>query len=242
MQPLPSVHAANCLLTALPSKDREQLLAQCEPIQLNFAEVLYAMGDRIEYVYFPTGSLISLITPLAGDSGLEVGLIGNEGVLGITLLLEVNIAPFEALVQGGGGALRITATAFRNEIEQSPALEDLLKRYLFVTLKQLAQTAACCRIHVVEARLARWLLMTQDRTHANTFHITHLALAYSLGVRRVGITKAATSLQRQRLISYRRGSIAILNRLGLETAACACYQAEKHIYDQIMALTQTGSS
>ncbi len=234
MPPVPSVFAANYLLSSLPCKDRERLIAQCEPIQLNIAEILYARGDRIPYVYFPTGSFISLVTPLDGGSGLEVGLIGNEGVLGITLMLEVDIAPFEALVQGAGTALRITAKAFRQELEQSAALQRLLKRYLYVLMRQLAQTATCCRIHVVEARLARWLLMTQDRAHADTFHITHLVLANMLGVRRVGITKAASSLQRQKLITYRRGNITILNRPGLETAACACYQAEKQTYAHIM--------
>lgn len=235
MTATPPVFAANRLLTALPTGDRELIVRHCEVIQFKFGEIVYNQGDQIRHVYFPTGGFISLVTPLEGNAGLEVGLIGNEGLLGITLLLGVEIAPFQALVQGSGSALRLTAAAFTLELAQSPALQGLLKRYLYVTLSQLAQTAACCRIHVVEARLARWLLMTQDRAHANTFHITHLFLAYMLGVRRVGITKAASSLQRRKLISYQRGNITILDRPGLETAACACYHAETQTYELIMA-------
>jgi CRP-like cAMP-binding protein len=180
--PTPSVFAANRLLADLPAKEREQLLAHCDSIQLHFAEVLYRSGDLISTVYFPTGSFISLVTPLGGDAGLEVGMIGNEGMLGITLTLGIDIAPFQAIVQGSGSALCITAAAFTHELERSPQLRRLLKRYLYISISQLAQSAACCRIHVVEERLARWLLMTQDRAHADAFHITHLFLAYMLGV------------------------------------------------------------
>ena len=231
------VFAENLLLAALPFKERELLISHCEPVQLNFAEVLYSAGDRIPHIYFPTGSFISLVTPLANGAGLEVGLIGNEGMLGITLPLEVDTAPFQALVQGAGSALRMTSAAFMHDLEQSPALQRLLKRYLYVSMSQLAQSAVCCRLHMVEERLARWLLMTQDRAHSNNFHITHIILAYMLGVRRVGITKAASSLQRQKLISYRRGHIKIIDNSGLESASCSCYLAEKQTYERVMNQT-----
>ena len=231
---IPIVPANNRLLDALPRNDRQCLMEQCETVDLMFAEVLYLAHKQIPHVYFPTGSLISLITPVEGDIGLEVGLIGNEGMLGLTLMLGIDIAPFQALVQGAGSALRITVPRFLHQLEQSPALQMALKRYLYVSMSQLAQTATCNRFHVVEARLARWLLMTHDRAHADTFHITHIFLAYILGVRRVGITKAALSLQQQNLISYRRGEITILNRPGLEAAACSCYQTEKATYDRIL--------
>lgn len=224
----------NRLLTNLPFQDQEQLLADCEQIQLIFDETLYVAGERIPHVYFPIGSSISLVTPLDSGSGLEVGLIGDEGMLGITLILGVDISPFQALVQGEGIALRIPTDLFLQKLDLIPALQNQLKRYLYVSICKLAKTAACCRIHVVEARLARWLLMTQDRAHSETFHITHIFLAYMLGVRRVGITKAASSLQRQKLIRYRRGIITIIDRIGLESISCGCYHSDKQIYDAIM--------
>jgi len=229
-----AVQATNQLLDALPPKDCEQLLSKCEHIELNFAEVLCRPGERISHVYFPTGSFISLMTPVDDKAGLEVGLIGNEGMLGITLMLGVDLAPFHALVQGAGPALRMTASAFLSELGQSATLQQKLKRYLYVSISQLAQTAACTRFHVVEARLARWLLMTQDRAHSNYFHVTHVFLAYILGVRRVGITKAANALQKRKLISYQRGNITIIDRAGLEAASCGCYRADKESYARIL--------
>jgi CRP-like cAMP-binding protein len=229
-----TVPATNRLLAALPRKDREQLLANCEKIELVFAEVLYRAGELITHVYFPTGTIISLMTPINGGAGLEVRLIGNEGMLGIALMLGVDVAPFHALVQGAGPALRITAPSFLRELEHSPALQQELKHYLYVSMSQLAQTAACTRFHVVEARLARWLLMTNNRAHSNHIHVTHELMAYLLGVRRVGITKAANSLQKQKLISYRRGDITILDHVGLEAASCECYRADKETYERIL--------
>jgi CRP-like cAMP-binding protein len=228
-----AVPATNRLLDALLNKDREQLLANCEHMELDIGKVLYRAGDIIPHIYFPTGSFISLVAPI-DSTNLEVGLVGNEGVLGITLMLGIDNAPFTALVQGSGTALRITATSFLRILEQSPALQRELKRYLYVTMSQLAQTAACTRFHLVEGRLARWLLMTQDRAHSDHFHITHVFLAYMLGVRRVGITKAANMLQLRNLINYKRGEISILDRAGLEAASCGCYRADKEIYEPIM--------
>ncbi|MGZ4998817.1 MAG: Crp/Fnr family transcriptional regulator [Methylomonas sp.] len=227
----------NRLLTALPDEDRERLLAHCEPVQLNYGEVLYLAGDVIPHVYFPTGSSISLVSPVDGAASLEEGLIGNEGMLGATLVLGIDISPFQALVHGSGAALRIAAAAFFRELNRSPALMRELKRYLYVSIKQLSQTAICSHFHSVEARLARWLLMSHDRAHSDTFHVTHITLAYLLGVRRVGITKAASALQQQNLIRYRRGDITILDRAGLEAISCGCYQTEKETYEHILGGT-----
>ncbi|MGZ7124106.1 MAG: Crp/Fnr family transcriptional regulator, partial [Halobacteriota archaeon] len=196
------VDPANRLLATLPRQERDRLLAHCEPVELTFTEVLYRAGELIAHVYLPNESFIALMTPINRSTGLEVGLIGNEGMLGMTLMLGAEVAPFDALVQGPGSALRIAAASFLRALEQSPALQTLLKRYLYVSMSQLAQAAVCHRFHVLEARLARWLLMNQDRAHADTFHITHVSMAAMLGVRRVGITKAANSLQKQQLISY----------------------------------------
>ncbi|CAA9890851.1 Crp/Fnr family transcriptional regulator [Candidatus Methylobacter favarea] len=228
------VNTTNRLLAALPAKERERLLAQCEPVELRFADIINKPGEFVLHVYFPINSSISLVTPLEGSTSLEVGLIGNEGMLGIPLTLGVDESPFLALVQSAGLALRMNGAAFLHELKRSAALQRELNRYLYVLISQIAQTAACSRFHVVEARLARWLLMTQDRAHSDSFHVTHVFLAYMLGVRRVGVTKAASSLQRQKLISYHRGDVTILDRNGLEAAACPCYRAEKETYERFL--------
>lgn len=234
MQPRKAARADNRLLTRLPRKDRQRFLAGCEPVYLDFAQILAEPGERIRHVYFPTESFISLVTAIDGCSSLEVGLVGDEGMLGISLVLGMDVSPLHALVQGEGPALRMAAAAFQRALDQSPALQRGLKRYLYVQMRQLAQTAACTRFHVLEARLARWLLMTQDRAHADEFHVTHQFLAYMLGVRRVGVTKAAMSLQFQDLIRYHRGNITILDRGRLEVASCGCYAADKAAYARWM--------
>lgn len=227
-------NADNRLLAALPDKDQRRILASCDRVELAAHQVLYEAGTHLGDVYFPTSAFISLVTPLDTCAGLEVALVGNEGMAGVSLLLGVNVSPLNHLVQGAGGALRMSATAFRRELKRCPALERRLHRYAYVKMQQFAQTAACTRFHLVEERLARWLLMTHDRASSNTFYATHEFLAYMLGVRRVGITKAATSLQAQSLIRYRRGDIAILDRRGLETRSCGCYAAANELYERIL--------
>ena len=226
--------SANRLLAALPGKHLEHLLASCESIDLVFGDVLSVPGDRTRHVYFPTDSFISLVAPVDGYAGLEVGMVGSEGMFGIGPMLGIDVSPLHALVQGAGPAWRMDASRFRRELEGSPALRRRLNRYLYVLITQLAQTAACTRFHVVEARLARWLSMTRDRAHSDEFYLTQDFLSHMLGVRRVGVTNAAGSLQKGKLISYSRGMIRVLDSSGLQAAACGCYLADKKTYDRIL--------
>jgi len=227
--------ATNQLLAGLPDVDRRRLLDSATCIALKAAEVLYQPGERIRDVYFPTGGSISLVTRLHGHDQLQVGLVGDEGMLGTSLVLGVSSAPMLARVQDAGSAWRIESTSFIAALEFSLALRSHLKRYLHVVMCQSMQTAACTRFHVVEARLARWLLMTRDRAHSDQFHSTHESLASILGVRRAGVTHAAGALQQQKLISYSRGEITVLDLKGLETAACDCYFANRSAYSRTMA-------
>ena len=226
--------AENRLLAILLRKDRQHLLSSCEQVELVVGDTLCAPGDTIRHVYFPTDGFISLTTPVDGRSSLEVALVGSEGMYGIPLMLGVDISPLHAVVQGSGSAWRMDAEKFQKELKYSVALQQELNRYIFVLMSQLAQAAACTRFHIVEERLARWLLMTRDRAHLDEFHITHEFLAQMLGVRRVGVTKAAGSLQKKKLISYSRGDVKIRDQGGLEAASCSCYRADKETYDQIL--------
>jgi CRP-like cAMP-binding protein len=224
----------NRLIAALPAAERRRLLANQTPVELVLAETLLEAGERIRYVLFPIQGFVSLITPGDGDAQLEVGLVGNEGMVGASLFLGVNVAPLRALVQGAGSAWRVDAAVFLSTLKSSRQLQRVLNLYLYVQMSQLAQTAACTRFHVVEARLARWLLMTRDRAHSSEFQITQEFLARMLGVRRVGVTRAASALKQRNLIRYTRGSLEISDGAGLEAAACRCYAADKETYARVL--------
>ncbi len=222
--------AENHLIALLPRKDRTRLLALCQQVHLTLAEVLCDPGKPTRHVYFPTTSFISLVTLVEGSPGLEVGMVGAEGMLGSELALGVVTSPLHSVVQGPGAAWRIPVAAFRAELARSPALKRLLDRYVYVLMAQLTDSAGCLRFHQIGPRLARWLLMSQDRARADKFRVTQEFLAYMLGVRRVGITTAAGSLQRAGLIEYHRGEVTVLDRKGLEAAACGCYAADRKAY------------
>ena len=230
----PLAATLNHLTELLPRKDRAQLLAVCEPVQLTLSEVLYEPGKPTGHVYFPTEGFVSLVALIEGGAGVEVGMVGSEGMLGVHLALGVNTAPLHALVQGPGAAWRIGASQFRAALARSPALQRMLNRYLYVLMAQLGTSATCLRFHLIGGRLARWLLMSQDRAHSDRFHVTHEFLAYMLGVRRVGITSAAGDLQRSGSIEYHRGVFQVLDRGGLEAAACSCYAADRQAYASLL--------
>ena len=229
------VTSPNRLLAALPARERDRFLADCTLENLVFGAVLYDQGQRMRHVYFPLDGFISMLTTVDRHSTLEVGMIGNEGMCGYALNLGGNVSSLRALVQGAGAAWRMKTTTFRRHLESMPALRRILGRYVHVILGQLSQAAACLRFHVVEKRLARWLLMTQDRAHTDSFGVTQEFLAFMLGVRRVGVTKAAGILQSRKLIRYRRGKMTILNRKRLEATACACYRSDLNTYLHGMA-------
>lgn len=224
----------NHLLANLKSKDRRHLVAACQEVELVIGDVLWEPQHQIRYVYFPLGGFISQLVPVDGRENLELELVGNEGMLGIPVVLGMNSSTLQAMVQGSGGALRISAPSFRRKLEQIPALRQQLNRYVHVLRAQLAMSAACISFHSLDLRLARWLLMTHDRADFGSFHLTHKSLAQMLGVRRVGITNAAGLLQKQKLLRYSRGEITILNRTGLEQVSCTCYQAAKDMYASVL--------
>lgn len=229
-----TVQSGNKLLALLPDEERRALLACGEQIELRAGSALCKPGERIRDIYFPESCTISLVAHIDSHDKLGVGLAGNEGMFGVPLILGLEYSSLCALVQGGGSAWKIRATEFMPQYDRNPALQGIVKRYVHALMYQFAQTAVCNRFHLTEARLARWLLMTDDRTYSSGFHATQAFLAYMLGVRRVGISKAAGTLQKQKLISYNRGNIVIIDRPGLERVACSCYQADKDTFDRIL--------
>jgi CRP-like cAMP-binding protein len=228
------LRVTNKLIAGVPSKDRARLLSNCEPVDLVFGDMLSEADKPIKHVYFPLAGFISLVATLRGHQPLEMGLVGNEGMLGATLKLGIKTAPMRAVVQGTGTALRMSAPNFTQFLGCTPAMFHILDRYLYVMMAQLTRSSACTRFHEIEPRLARWLLMTHDRAHADHFHLTHEYLADMLGVRRSGVSIAAAALQLRKLIRYSRGEISILNRRGLEAASCECYDAMREDYANVL--------
>lgn len=224
----------NRLLAALPRAGLQKFLANCDHVALTLQATLALAGEQIRHVYFPTAGLISLTVKLDNGAQLEVGVVGNEGMLGSTLSLGVSIWPQHAIVQVAGTALRMSVAAFRRHCRHNSILRETVAHHVFVSMRQLAQMSACSRYHQVEARLARRLLMSRDRLGANEFHLTHEFLAATLGVRRVGITQAARALQARGLISYHRGDITIIDGAGLEIRSCECYRRANLIYAQVL--------
>lgn len=216
--------SSNSLLAALPDADYQRVLAGLEPLTLKFGEVLFQPGAPIGYVYFPIDCAISLLTMVEGDDALEVGLVGHEGMVGISLTLGIDVSSIRALVLGSGTAMRMKAEHFRKAFEQCLALRRELYRYADAKLAFARQTVACNCFHSVEERLARWLLMTSDRVRSEEFFLTQAFLADMLGVRRATVNEAAGPMQRRKVISYSRGKIRIIDRKRLEAASCRCYK------------------
>jgi len=226
------IKPTNRLLAALPAKEYARLLLKLEEIPLTFAKTFYEPGDVIRHVYFPNSGIISLLSAVEEHSLVEVGIVGNEGFVGVPVFLGVKTSNNRALVQGAGVAMEMKTADFLVECKNGGALPRLLQRYTHSLIVQISQSAACNRFHPIEARLARWLLMTSDRMESDDFPITQEFLSNMLGVRREGVSKSATHLQQKELISYSRGKITILNRANLEAAACRCYFIIKEEYEK----------
>lgn len=214
----------NQLLAALPPREFAKFASGLEQVTLTYGQVLYEPGQPMQDVYFPSDCLVSLLTLVEGHRALEVGLVGREGMIGARLALGAAKSSVRALVQGTGTAMRMTSARFLREFRRTPSLQRSLFQFTDALMIQISQTAACNRFHMVEARLARWLLMTAERMASSEFHLTHEFLADMLGVRREGVTVAASALQHRKLIRYRRGDITIIDTPGLETASCPCYR------------------
>jgi CRP-like cAMP-binding protein len=213
----------NRLLAALPLEDYYRMVPKLEKVELKYEDKIYQKNDEIHHVYFPSSGIISLLTSVEDNLTLEVGLIGKEGMLGLSLFLGVKTSNNQAIVQGAGIALRMTAEDFLIECQNCSVLPRILQRFTHSRLNQVSQSAACYRFHPIESRLARWLLMTADRMEAEEFQTTQEFLSNMLGVRREAVNKSAVALQHQKLIRYSRGHISIMNRQGLEKATCLCY-------------------
>src|SRR5689334_7153836 len=226
----PSVPRANALLASIGvPRERERIAGWLKPVSLGFGDVLYE-SERIRQVYFPVDCLVSLLVPLQDHLAVEVAVVGSEGMVGVSVALGMHTSLTQAIVQGSGTALRMGASHFQDELRRSTAVSSGIHRYIHLLMGQLSQTAACNAFHSIEARCARCLLATRDRMQSDEIELTHEFLAHMLGVRRVGVSVAAGNLQRQGLISYSRGHIAILDPERLAAVACECYGVVKDLY------------
>lgn len=224
---------ANRLLAALPKKEYQRLLPELEQVPLEFGDILYEPGDTISHVYFPDKGIISLLSKVESQKVLEVGIVGNEGVAGLPVVLGVRVSLNRCLVQSQGTAMRMKAATLQGEFQRDGALQRLLHRYLHSLLTQISQSAVCNRFHMADARLARWLLMTHDRVESDEFKLTQEFLSNMLGVRREAVSKAAGALQKREFVNYSRGHLTILNRAGLEATACQCYRVIRDEGDHV---------
>lgn len=229
------IKPANRLLAALPAKEYAHLLPNLEEIPLTYAETIYEPGEAIRYIYFPNSGMISLLTHAAEGEVLEVGVVGNEGMIGLPVFLGVETSRNQVIVQGDGAALRIKTEDFIKECGRGVSLPKLLRRYTHALITQVSQTVACNRFHLIEERLMCWLLLMHDRMQTDKFKITQEFLSKMLGVRREAVSKSAANLQQRKLIEYSRGIVSIINRAALEAAACNCYSIVKAEYDNLPA-------
>ena len=224
----------NHLLAALPDEEFDRLRPELKPVSLALGEVIYESGEQLDHVYFPTTAIISLLFIMENGSTAEIGMAGNDGLVGIALFMGGSTTPNRAVVQSAGNAYKIRAKALRFEFHLAGQFQNILLRYTQYLMTQISQTAVCNRLHSVEQQLCRWLLINHDLLQTNKLIMTHDLIANMLGVRREGVSIAAGHLQQQGLIKYVRGTITMIDRPGLEMAACECYQVVKEEYDRLL--------
>lgn len=230
----PHTPRQNHLLDALSLEEYERLLPQLELVEMRLGEALYESGGKLQHVYFPTTSIVSLLYVMEDGASAEIAVVGNEGILGIALFMGGETTPSRAVVQSAGFGYRLKAQLLKQEFNRSGLMMHLLLRYTQALITQMAQTAVCNRHHSVEQQLCRWLLLSLDRLASNELTMTQELIANMLGVRREGVTEAAGKLQRAGLIDYSRGHIKVLDRPGLEVRVCECYQVVKDEFDRLL--------
>ncbi len=230
----------NLLLAALPDVEFARLQPHLELIPMVLGEALYESGGRLQHVYFPTNSIVSLLYVLIDGASAEIAVVGNEGILGISIFMGGETTPSRAVVQSGGHAYRLKSQVLKQEFDRAGPLMHLLLRYTQALITQMTQTAVCNRHHTIEQQLCRWLLLSLDRLPSDTVQMTQELIANMLGVRREGVTEAAGHLQRRNLIRYSRGKIDVLDRPGLEKVVCECYGVVKLEFDRLLSHIQPG--
>ena len=228
-----SLSPKNRILAALPAAEYERLLPNLKPVTLEYKQVLYEPNKTIRHVYFPNDGIISMLSTVVDRILVEVGMVGSEGMFGIPVFLGANSTPHQGIVQVAGSAVRMKAGVLREEFKRGGRLQDLLLRYTQAHLIMLSQTAVCNRIHALDGRLSRWLLMIHDRVDGDEFLLTQDIISQMLGAQRTGVTEAAGTLQKKQMIRYSRGKIAILDRQRLEEAACECYWIVREEIDRL---------
>ena len=224
----------NHLLAALPAPEWKRLLPHIEAVELPLGMVLYESGSILSHVYFPATSIISLLYVMEDGDSAEIAVVGNEGVVGISIFMGGGSTPSRAVVQSAGHGFRLKADFMRDEFQRNGPVMHLFLRYTQALITQMAQTAVCNRHHSLDQQLCRWLLLSMDRLHGNELVMTQELIANMLGVRREGVTEGATKLQRAGLIRYARGRITVLDRPGLEQRTCECYRVVKKEYDRLL--------
>jgi CRP-like cAMP-binding protein len=232
--PAPDFPTKNRLLAVLPATEYERLHPHLEPVSMSLGAVVYESGSRLDYVYFPTTSIVSLLYVMEDGASAEIAVVGNEGMVGIALFMGGETTPSRAIVQSAGSAYRLPGRLMKEEFVRGGAMQHLLLRYTQALLTQMAQTAVCNRHHSVDQQLCRWLLLSLDRLPSNKLTMTQELIANMLGVRREGVTEAAGKLQGAGLIEYSRGRITVLDRPGLEALACECYGVVKTESDRLL--------